>query len=247
MGFDASDDIPSCYKLNPHKNYNLMTVSSACCVPVFTSALRLPKGIVQDIGISRSDIYLDLSFVKKCKETFFRQYPEANGKKIVLWAPTFRGNASAPFLIGEEDVLNLQERLGQGWIVLIKAHPYIERQHKISTCTISSEMLLPVIDVLITDYSTVLFDYLIYEKPFVLFAPDYDIYKQKRGFYIDYYSLPGTVVTEGDKLALAVKQALENINCEQLKKCKELYMGRCDGNSTERIRSLIIKNTDASF
>ncbi|NBH20212.1 CDP-glycerol glycerophosphotransferase family protein [Clostridiaceae bacterium] len=240
MGFDTSDDIPSFYKLNPHKNYDLMTVSSSNCVPFFTSALHLSKGIVQATGISRSDIYFNTSFIEECRNNFFQLYPEACQKKIVLWTPTFRGNASNPFLVGKEDIEKLQQQLGPEWILLIKVHPYIERQNKISNCEISSEKLLPVIDVLITDYSTILFDYLIYQKPFVLFAPDYDTYKKQRGFCIDYHSLPGLVITEGDKLALAVKHAFHNKKLQELKECYDTYMGKCDGQSTQRILSLIL-------
>lgn len=239
MGFETSDDIPSFYKLNPHKNYNLMTVSSPNCVSFYTSALHLPKGIVQATGVSRSDLFFNISFEKKCKVDFFERYPNVYGKKIVLWAPTFRGNASAPFLVGKEDVLKLQAKLGPEWVVLIKVHPYIDRYKKISNCNIPSERLLPVIDVLITDYSTILFDYLIYDKPLVLFAPDYKIYEKQRGFCIDYHLLPGEMITEGEQLDSAVKYAFQNPQNKQIKKCYETYMGKCDGNSTRRILSVI--------
>lgn len=242
MGIDALDDIPCYYKLNPHKNYNLMTVSAPNCIPVFTRCMNLSHGIVQSTGISRSDIYFDSCFNRKCKLNFFQQYPKAYGKKIVLWAPTFRGNASDPFLVGKEDILKLQKELGLEWVVLIKAHPYIDRQQLISNCKIPAEKLLPIIDVLITDYSTILFDYMLYEKPFVLFAPDFDEYQKQRGFYIDYNSLPGPVITKGNKLASAVKSVLENPDRTLLKKGHELYMENCDGNSTKRIISLILSS-----
>ena len=60
-------------------------------------------------------------------------------------------------------------------------------------------------DVLITDYSSVMFDYLLYKKPLVLFSPDLAEYEAKRGFYLDYRSMPFPVVEDGGALAGAIE------------------------------------------
>ena len=241
FGYDASEDIPLYYKLNPFKNYDIVTVSASCCEAVLAKAMRLPKEIVKSTGISRSDCYFDNKFLDTCIAFFYKQYPWATGKKIVLWAPTFRGNAASPVLEGTEDILELQKKLGWEYLVLIKAHPYIDKQRPISNCLIPSEELLPVVDLLITDYSSILFDYIIFEKPFVLFCPDYQEYKQKRGFYIDYESLPGPIVTSGVQVAEAVRYAITNSNRRLLSECRKHHMGKCDGHATQRILDQIIE------
>lgn len=241
IGFDAVDDIPSYYKLNPHKNYTLMTVSAECCIEVLSKALRLPPGVIQATGISRSDCYFSKTFTEEARDVFWSQYPKARDKKIILWAPTFRGNSSSPFLVGTEDILKLQKNLGEEYLVLIKAHPHIKCNSDISNCSLPSEQLLPVIDLLITDYSSILFDYIIYEKPFVLFVPDYKVYEQKRGFYVDYSSLPGTIVKDGEKLDEAVQRELKSPKSDQLKMCRQFHMGSCDGHSTQRILKQILE------
>jgi len=245
MGFAAPEDIPPFYKLNPHGNYDLVTVSAPCCIPVFAASMHLPKSVIRATGISRSDVYFDQEFIESCKKDFYKQFPNAKRKKVVLWAPTFRGTAASPYLEGTEDILHLQEELGDDWLVLIKAHPYLDRKALISNCDISTERLLPVTDLLITDYSSVLFDYLLFEKPFVLFAPDYTTFEKARGFYLDYSSLPGPVVTNGEKLAEIVQNTMENPPWEALRKGRDFHMGCCDGQATQRIWSWIQENSEA--
>lgn len=235
FGYDASEDIPPDYRLNPYENYDLVTVSAECCVPVFEKAMRKRKGIVQATGISRTDNYWDEVWIKNCRRRFEQEHPQAAGKKVVLWAPTFRGNASAPRLDGMDTVLGLQEKLGDDYIVLMKLHPYLEQKSGLSNSRMPTEQLLPFTDILITDYSSVLCDYLLFERPFVLYTPDYEAYEKNRGLYIDYSSLPGPVVKDGADLADAVKTALLHPRREGIAAAREYHMGRCDGHATERI------------
>jgi CDP-ribitol ribitolphosphotransferase len=98
-----------------------------------------------------------------------------------------------------------------------------------------------VADVLITDYSSVLFDYLIYEKPVILFAPDLEEYESGRGFYIDYRSMPFPLVQTEEALRGAVagcREAYEGYR-EALGYWKETYTGACDGHASERILEMV--------
>ncbi|MCD8022858.1 MAG: CDP-glycerol glycerophosphotransferase family protein, partial [Lachnospiraceae bacterium] len=149
---------------------------------------------------SRTDYYFDEAWNRRCRENFQRQHPEAVGKKIAVWAPTFRGNAAEPRLEGLEAVQQAAWNLKDDWYLIIKAHPHVDRHGMVSNSAIPTEELLPVADVLITDYSSVLFDYLLYRKPAVLFATDLEEYEQIRGFYIDYQSIPFPIVKTGAEL-----------------------------------------------
>ena len=59
-------------------------------------------------------------------ERFFQEHPEARGKKIVLWAPTFRGNAAMPRLEGLSGIRRAAGELGDDWYFILKAHPHID-------------------------------------------------------------------------------------------------------------------------
>lgn len=245
MGYDTTEDVPSFYKGNVHGRYDLVTVSAPCCIPFLTSGMRQKPGIVKAAGVSRTDAYFDEVWLSACREEFFRTVPEAEGKRILLWAPTFRGNAASPRLCGLETLRTLEKRLGKEWKLVIKAHPHLDAEslrrtgRALSNCPIPTERMLPVTDLLITDYSSVLFDYLLLERPFVLFAPDLKEYETGRGFYIDYRSLTLFMTADARELGEIIERAYtawaDGTGREALRQLRIFHCGACDGRATERI------------
>lgn len=234
-GYDTPDDIPLFYKGNVYKNYDVVTVSAPICTPVYMSAMRLRRENVLVSGLSKTDLYLDTAYIQKCKQEFYDTFPQAKDKKIILWAPTFRGKANNPSMIGEEIIEQMKEVLKENWIVIIKAHPHVDAKKQISNCDIQTERLLPVIDVLITDYSSVIFDYSMYLKPLILFVPDRQEYEKKRGFYIGLEEIPGRIVEDGNCLAKEVCNEYMKFDRNKMFEFSNKYMLNCDGHATERI------------
>ena len=236
MGYDAPQDIPPYYKGQLTKNYDIVTVSAEQCVPVWAQAFRIPEECVKPLGLARTDIYYDEDYNRKNREDFYRLYPEAEGKKIAVYAPTFSGRASQPKCAGlNAGIEDAFRRLQDEWFFIIKLHPYLERKYPKYHSEMKTEALFEAADLLITDYSSVLFDYLIYEKPFLLFAPDLDCYELERGLYVDYYSFPAPVVTSAGRLEALLRTSEWQTNWEALSECRKKYMGCCDGHSVERI------------
>ncbi|MCD7841838.1 MAG: CDP-glycerol glycerophosphotransferase family protein [Lachnospiraceae bacterium] len=240
IAYDAGEDIPKGYSGDMFGNYTYLTMSAPICVPVHERALRLSREHIFATGISRTDFYFDTEWNERCRENFRRLHPEAAGKKVALWAPTFRGNAARPRLEGLEAVRQTADALKDDWYFVIKAHPHVDRHEMVSNSTIPTEELFPVADVLITDYSSVLFDYLLYQRPAILFAPDLEEYEEKRGFYIDYRSMPFPLAQTEAELKAALEQA-NNWYAEhagEIDAFRETYVGACDGHATERILKL---------
>lgn len=239
-GYDTTEDIPKMYKGDSvYKNYDLLTVSAPCCVPVFTKTMRLASGVVQATGISRSDYYYDEAWNQANREEFYRKYPEAKGKKVILWAPTFRGNAAMPTLCGMEEVQRVMKETEDRYYWVIKLHPHLEEKGMKSNCDLPSEKIFAVADLLITDYSSILFDYMAYKKPFLFFAPDFDSFDHARGFYVPYDSFPCKVVTDGAGLPAAIEYELSERDPAEIEKCFAYHMSMCDGKATERILKTI--------
>jgi len=242
IGYDTPDDIPPYYIGNVFRNYDLATASAEAYVPKLQSAMRLEEGIVQPLGVSRSDVYFDKEWNDRCRENFYHAYPHAVGKKVILWAPTFRGVAASPDALDNESMVALQDKLGEEWVVLIKHHPHddavaVDPRYR-SNCTIPSEQLLPVVDLLITDYSTVVLDYLTYEKPFILYAPDLDAYECTRGFYVDYRAITKNLTRDAEHLDEMIRQVYRQWldgDRADIEKCKKYFVSACDGKATERI------------
>ena len=241
FGYDAKDDIPENYHgANVYRNADLVTVSGEAAVKPFASAMRLPESVVRPVGVSRTDLYRSRNWSRRCRERFYEKYPEAAGKKVVLWAPTFRGNAGAPEKT-DIDIAALQEKLGEEYLVLTRLHPHMMRAGaaneaaRAAACPIPTEELYPVTDVLIADYSSLIYEYLLFGHPLVLYCPDLDRYRSERGFYMDISEIPGETVTKRDMdlLAEAVKRA--HTDEDRLKEFLDRYMSACDGMATERI------------
>ena len=238
FGYDAKDDIPENYHgANVYRNADLVTVSGEAAVKPFASAMRLPEKCVKPVGVSRTDLYFRESWKERCRKQFCERYPQAKGKKVVLWAPTFRGNAGVPELISL-DLWHLQRELGEEYLVLARLHPHMlhgtgeagakttdhagqpgaDPVHTGQTaagrflCDIPTEELYPVVDILIADYSSLIYEYLLVGKELVLYVPDLESYRRRRGFYMQIEEIPGEVVTRESDLAAAVRRAAKGRN-----------------------------------
>ncbi len=237
FGYDAPEDIPGYYRGNVWKNCDIVTVSSKQCIPYFASAMRLPKERIFPVGVSRTDLYYQKAFCDEVRKRFFCAYPQMENKKIVLWAPTFRGNAGQGSLCGEAAIDHLALQLGETWELIKAPHPHLLPKEQ-RTGSFSTEELLVVTDLLITDYSSILFDYLLLHRPLVRFAPDLAQYEEKRGFYMDYGALAGTlVVREEDLYGAVIKEAGQAEKAVDFD--ARLYLDACDGKATERIMRMI--------
>ena len=270
FGYDAKDDIPENYHgANVYRNADLVTVSGKAAAGPFSSAMRLPESCVQPLGVSRTDLYRSKTWILRCEERFYSQYPQAKGKKVVLWAPTFRGNAGAPESINV-DLGQLQNDLGEEYLVLARLHPHMMRsaQHDASVsgkngpagsghgtedtvegqvlCPIPTEELYPVTDVLIADYSSLIYEYLLFGKPVVLYCPDLETYRRRRGFYMDISSIPGEIIVQGGEKALATVVRKARTEPGKMEDFLDRYMGACDGHATGRIIEWMDRNRQGS-
>lgn len=169
------------------------------------------EGKTLEIGYPRIDL-----IEKTDKEQFlgllYSVLPETNtDKKIVLYAPTWRGNQES---VGDmtEDIIRyateIQSGLPADHQLLVKAHQIaydkIKDNAKMKNILVPNDIdtseLLSVTDVLITDYSSIFFDYLVTGKPVFLFAYDLEDYKADRGLLMPMESVPGNLVETTQEL-----------------------------------------------
>ncbi|WP_305787649.1 bifunctional glycosyltransferase/CDP-glycerol:glycerophosphate glycerophosphotransferase [Symbioplanes lichenis] len=131
-------------------------------------------------------------------------------ERAILYAPTHREWLPA----GRQvlDVEALADRLGPDTVLLVRSHYfYVAADHQaqqsrgrivdVSAYPIVEDLYLAA-DVMMTDYSSAMFDYAVLDRPLVVFAPDWQVYQELRGVYFDLMELPpGTVATSFDQLA----------------------------------------------
>ena len=210
-------------------------------------------------GIPRTDYYFrcDDEFKESLRANFDEKYPFARGKKIVLYAPTFRQNPVNNMIFDNFDIDAFNESLGDDYVLFIKLHPNynrfadeehfidlesVENEHEFVNCTHYSneQELLLLSDVLITDYSSVMVEYSILNKPIVLFAYDLDDYlSNERGFYFDYReNVPGRIAYDMDELIRVFKE--KDFDLERLNDFAHYQFDYFDGNSSKRILDIVL-------
>lgn len=185
------------------------------------------------------------------------------GKPIVLYAPTWKGaDFSKPKQQAKEllqIVEEMRDRLGDRYDILLKVHQQIIKQtldvpklrEFLVPNTVPTNQCLAVVDVLVTDYSSIFFDYLALDKPIIFYTPDKEDYTSLRGVYLE--DLPGPetalldqVITDlSDYAAELPNNRLTSFEPARME-AKELYCPREDGNATRRIIDVIFKDVSTN-
>ena len=232
-----------------YANLAVMTVSSPEVEWAYREAMMLEETpqVVQPLGVSRTDVYFDEGFERASREWLAGKFPGIAGRKVVLYAPTFRGatkKAKGPDAL---DLRMLKERLGDEWALVIKHHPFVKEPPAIpqdcgdfaflATAADPTDSLLIAADAMVTDYSSVVFEYSLLGRPMAFFAYDLDDYNDWRGFYYDYDQMtPGPVVRTTAELADYLANAgAGTFDRAQVDAFRDKFMSACDGHATARI------------
>ena len=235
-----------------HKGYTHVTVSSEEVMWAYEEAMGYTResGVVKPIGVSRTDIFFDEKQINDSFKSVYSLVPNAEGKKIILYAPTFRGHiaeAKAPDVL---DIEMMKQALSDEYVLLIKHHPHVKNRPPVPencrdfafdvTNSLTIEELICTADICISDYSSLVYEYSLFEKPMIFLAYDLDEYFDWRGFYYDYYELaPGPVVITTEEITDFVKNIGEAFDKNRVVNFKQKFMSACDGHSTERIMNLV--------
>ena len=237
-----------------HKNYTKAIVSGSGITWCFAEAFAMKESQVKATGFPRMDVLQDKEYVKNKQKEFYSKYPELQEKKILLFAPTYRGEkaSEAYYDFSKLNLEQLYEDLHEEYVFIIKWHPSLYNniamgiiegpdfsKHKEFFLDFSEYRdindLLLVCDCLITDYSSVIFDYVLLDKPIVYFTYDLSEYTEYggRGLYFDFNEyVYGLVACTQDELMQAVRS--DNLMPEKRKIFYDKFMGECDGHSTEK-------------
>ena len=173
----------------------------------------------------------------------------------MLFAPTFRGNGqmSAFYPTDAFDIEKAYEGLGGEYAILIKLHPFCKERFEIPEkysdmiIDMSDEDelndLLFVTDLLVTDYSSVIFEASLLNIPMMFYAFDLYDYIASRDFYYDFEGfVPGKIVFSENELINAINK--KDFESEKVDRFKNKFFDDLDGKSSERVTDLILENLD---
>lgn len=226
-----------------HSNYDVALVSARRFAPFYAEAFRQPlERFDSSIGIPRTDVFFGAR--RDAAEARVRARYALPAKRTILYAPTFRGETISRARSPEElDFGVLRRILGEDHVVLLRQHPFVRGARPlgpeladfvidVSDHPDINELML-VSDVLVTDYSSAIYEYSLLGRPMAFFAPDHDAYDNERGFYFDFRTgVPGPVFETTDELAGWLRAG--EFDLERVARFRAQSFDVADGRATER-------------
>lgn len=213
----------------PIRNYDAIFCNSEYWKDIYSAAFSVAPSRVLVTGMPRIDNLLN----KNKKNKFYKKYPDLKDKKLCLYAPTFRGNIIDGLKPVSFDLSSVDLK---DWVILYKFHPLLGDLSCPGGINVNKEdlyTLMQVSDCLISDYSSVIFDYSLLNKPMISYIPDIEEYKSDIGLNIDYqHDFPGPICKDEKEIV----SALMNLTLDETKlsKFRNKYMKYQDGQNTSR-------------
>lgn len=259
-----------------HRNYSAAIVSSEAMVPFYSEAFGVAAESVMPLGVPRTDIFFGQEYSRNVRERLYGTYPGLAGKQVVLFAPTFRGGGNKDAYYPWERFLvdAFVEALPEDSVLVVKNHPFVkqkfcckeENKGRVLDLTGQENIndILFITSLLITDYSSCIFEASLLAVPMLFYVFDLEEYVKSRDIYFDFASFaPGKQVKSFEELKeeagkilsvskLGREEILENEEGqeegwqeaeESEEKRKEFcsyFLGSLDGHSTERVSEMIL-------
>jgi CDP-ribitol ribitolphosphotransferase / teichoic acid ribitol-phosphate polymerase len=236
-----------------HKNYSAAIVSSDHDVPFYAEAFGIPESRVVPTGIPRMDRFFDLGAADAARRAALDEFPAVAGHDVILIAPTFRGTgpANATYPFDQLDLEGLRAAcVERDAVALIKMHPFVrerlevppglaDRVIDVTTSRIDVNDLLFSVHLLVTDYSSIIFEYSTLGRPMIFYAYDLDEYVAERDFYVPYEDfVPGPIVRTFDELLAEIRHGERDV--EPVRAFAGQHFAHPDGGSTDRVIDQLI-------
>ena len=230
--------------------WSLLLTPSPWAAERLRSAFRY-DGELLDVGYPRNDALADGSTEGRA-ERLRRRLGLAASKKVLLYAPTFRDDQRTGKRFTFQlpvDMATLSAAIGEEYEIVVRLHPVIRGKVRLpwgvhdAGAGFEMEDLLAAADVLVTDYSSVMFDFAVLERPMVFFVPDLERYRDSlRGFYFDFEaSAPGPLVRTTAELVGALRDGSDVKYAQAVREFRERFCPKDDGHAGERVLDHLIR------
>ena len=235
---------------SPHKKYDYAVVAADNLIPVYQEVFGLSKKHFLAPGMLRLDGFLNKDRIKKITSELNEKYPIIKDKKVILFAPTYRGTGQAVAYYDNDkiDLEKLYEVCKKNcYVVLFKYHPFIKNVIEIDdkyndvfknvTDYPDINELFYVTDILITDYSSNIYEYSLFERPIIFFDYDMDEYALLRGVHNDLNNSPGNICKTFDDVLTLLEN--KNFDIEKVKEFRKKNISYTDDKSCDRLIKIL--------
>jgi len=240
--------------INVNKNTSHFIVGSQWMKNIYETAFGADRYRIFNTGCPRTDLFFNENQIHERKKGFLKEYPELANKTIILYAPTFRDDENVQEIKLNLDINELISNLDDNFVLGLRLHPHIADKvdlDKICSPGLNNSRifdfshygklntLLISCDILITDYSSIIYEYALLKKPMIFYGHDLEKFeKSGRGFYGNYKSMvPGPVVFKTEDIV----NEINNLKEYDLDEFLAVYLENCDGNARKRLYDLLCK------
>ncbi|QQD85868.1 CDP-glycerol glycerophosphotransferase family protein [Jeotgalicoccus sp. ATCC 8456] len=228
-----------------YKRFHKVVVSSDDMAYIFKEAFDLRDENILKTGLPRTDYYFNQALVSQRREELRSKLNIAKEKKVVLYAPTYRDGQLDEYKL-PLDFKQLEQALPD-YYFLVKLHPAVQECKVDDSNFVKNvshgykiEDLMATSDILITDYSSIPFEYSIFNKPMVFFVDDIETYEEEKGIWFDYEKyMPGPVVKTNSDLISVLKE--NKFNLEDVKIFNHRVNQYADGQATKKLIQTLYK------
>ena len=223
-----------------HRNYDWVVTSGERSRGPWSRAFGTPLERVVALGSPRTDALFDQTALAAARARVLGAHPQLAGRRVVLYAPTFRGRGRGKRPGGGLDGTALRAGLDPRDILVLKSHPNLDAS-LVSTAGFDVVVdpreelndLLVAADVLITDYSSAIFDAALLRLPIVLLVDDLEAYERDPGLYLDYRTeMIGTQVTDTAGVIDVIRTW--RFDTDAYGPFIEQHLAPCDGHAAAR-------------
>lgn len=224
---------------------------------IFRGAFQFNRQLIES-GYPRND-FLVVNNHEKAIRSIKAKLNIPENKKVILYAPTWRDNdfyAKGRYKFKLElDLDKMTAELGDDYIVILRMHYLVAENLDLSSVGdfardysdyVDIRELYLIADLLITDYSSVFFDYAILKRPMLFFAYDFEEYRDKlRGFYFDFESkAPGLIAKTTEEIIREIKRIEEEgfIPTEAIEAFYQRFCNLEDGKAAKRVVDEVFNN-----
>ena len=215
FGWDSRRPLADPERRFLHRYYDRVVCSAERSRGPWAAAFRTPREDVLALGTPRLDAFRDPAAISAARQRVLDRYPELAGRRVVLHAPTFRGRGAGKYAAPGLDAVALRAGLPADHVLVLKTHPNLDRRATptagydlVADPLVDLNDLLVASDVLITDYSSAIFEWALLRRPLVLVVPDLAAYEADPGLYVDYRTeMIGAQVTDTEGAIRAVREA----------------------------------------
>lgn len=235
--------------LRVYDTFHKVVVGSESLSVIYMQAFGISEDRVLRTGIPRTDLFFNEKSKEKIKKKLISENPNLKDKKVILYAPTFRNKDLGNFDFCL-DIESMYRALKDEYVLMIRLHPAIRNQLKLdekysdflydySFYPNVNELFL-ITDILITDYSSIPFEFCLLDKPMIFFAYDLNDYVKKNGVIGEYTSsVPGPIVYHTDEVISEIQRGM--LDLDRVATFTKKWNGYSCGNASENFVSAIFK------